>query len=372
MKTAFSATMAVLLLMLVILVPAIAQEGPDEYEPNDSRRDATEIGGYEIEGEIGRRGDEDDWFVLEGQEGYYATFTIWYDEDECDIDFEVYSGHEVVATASSTDSPDSVSCEVTDECFIHVYIFEGRGDYTIEIEPVDTSECEGPDEREPNGDRDLADLIEGYLIEGYACEGDEDWFVLDRQEGYYPYITLYYDDDECDVDMEVFSDYDSVGSLTETSSPDGDEFDVEGTCYLRVYSFSGDGWYEIEIEPEDDDHRPSRPDRDDCEGPDEIEPNDDYEDADIIGGLDIEGYLCEGDVDWYLLEGQEGTRPYITLYYDDDEVDVDLEVWSDDDIVGTLVSALSPDGDDFRVPGECWLKVWAYEGEGWYEIEIEP
>jgi hypothetical protein len=58
--------------------------------------------------------------------------------------------------------------------------------------------------------------------------------------------------------------------------------------------------------------------------------------------------------------------------YDDDECDIDLEVWSDDDVVGELTSSSSPDWDDFRVPGECWLKVYSFSGEGWYEIEIDP
>lgn len=359
MRNAFPAILAVMLLLLFAIAPAVAQEGPDEVESNDDRELADRIDGFYIEGEIGGRGDDDDWFVLEGQEGYYPTFTLWYDDDECDIDMEIWSDYEKVGELTSVSSPDSITVHVPGECFLHVFIFEGRGDYEIEIEPDEG--CEGPDEIEPNDDWEDVTEIDGLYIEGYACEDDVDWFVLDGSEGYNPYITIYYDDDECDIDVTVWSDDDEVGSLSSVASPDGAEFDVPGECWLEIEAYSGEGWYEIEIEP-----------RGDCEGPDEDEPNDDWEDATEIDGLYIEGYACEDDVDWFVLDGSEGRRPYITIYYDDDRCDIDVTVWSDDDEVGSLSSISSPDGDSFRVPGECWLEVEAYSGEGWYEIEIEP
>ena len=125
------------------------------------------------------------------------------------------------------------------------------GDYEIEIEPgggVD-DDCEGPDEIEPNDEVDLADWIDGYIIEGYACEGDDDWYVLDGQEGVNPEITLRYDEDECDIDLEVYSGDEYVGSLIDTESPDRDDFRVPDVCYILVYAFDGEGEYEIEIEP---------------------------------------------------------------------------------------------------------------------------
>jgi len=248
MKITFSATAALLLLLFFVLVPALAQEGPDEIESNDTRSLADFIDGFVIEGEIGRGDDEDDWFVLDGQEGFNPTFTIYYDDDECDIDFDVYSEDDLVGTADDVDSPDSVTCHVPGACYIHVYIFEGHGEYTIEIEPQ-RDECEGPDEVEPNDEEDLADLIEGLEIEGYACEDDIDWFLLDGQEGVHPTITLIYDDDECDIDLDVWSGDDLVGSLDDVDSPDSDDFRVPEECWIMVYAFEGEGEYTIEIEP---------------------------------------------------------------------------------------------------------------------------
>jgi hypothetical protein len=380
MRKTLSITVAGLILLLFALAPALAQEGPDEVESNDTMSLADSIDGYTIEGEIGRHGDEDDWFRLEGQEGYHPIITLYYDDDECDIDLEVYSGEDFVGSLTSTTSPDSDQFDVPDDCYIHVYIYDGHGDYTVEIEPGDRDrdrdrdrdhrrDCEGPDEIESNDVRRDADLIEGFEIEGYACEDDDDWFVLNGQEGYHPYITVYYDDYDCDIDVEVYSDRDLVGTLNSVDSPDGDEFEVMDVCYLHVWAFEGEGDYTIEIEPQEGG---SGGHGDECEGPDEWESNDTMDLADSIDTLDFEGYACEGDSDWFRLEGQQGRRPQITLYYDDSECDIDLEVYSDDEYVGSLTSTSSPDEDEFRVPDTCYIHVYSYDGEGWYEVEIEP
>jgi len=373
----FSITLTFLIFLLLALVPVLAQEGPDEVEPNDSRALADSIDGLTIDGEIGRHEDEDDWFVLEGQEGYNPRITLIYDVEECDIDLEVFSDEDLVGSLTSTDSPDRDTFDVAGVCYLHVYVYEGRGEYTIEIEPGDRDrgrdrdpghrrpgQCEGPDEVEPNDGRRDADSIDALTIEGYACEDEDDWFVLEGQEGYRPLITISYDEDECDIDVDVYSDHDEAGSLTGTSSPDSGEFDMPGECYLRVYAFEGEGDYTIEIERQEGDEE--------CQGPDEVESNDTRAIADSIEDLTFEGYACEGEDDWFVLQGQEGTRPEITLRYDEDECDIDLEVYSGEELIGSLTDADSPDRDTFRIPDVCYIHVWAYEDEGSYEVEIEP
>jgi hypothetical protein len=172
---------------------------------------------------------------------------------------EVYSGsgrdRDLVGSLSSTDSPDSQTFSVEDTCYLHVFAYEGEGDYTIDIESETTNnhgsnaDCEGPDEVEPNDDENAADSIDNLTIDGYACSDDVDWFVLEGQEGRNPYITLSYDEDECDIDLEVYSDDEFIGSLTSTSSPDEDEFRIPGECWIKVYCYDGEGDYTIDIEP---------------------------------------------------------------------------------------------------------------------------
>ncbi len=252
MRTRLSAGIALLLLVSFAFFPAFAGEGDSEIEPNDTRELADYIDGFIIEGNLDEE-DEHDWYVLEGQEGVFPTITIYFDDEEVEVDFEVYSDDELVETAIAYGTNDSIQVEVPGECFIHAYLWSGEGDYTIEIEPKETdptdSECEGEDEIEPNDDRELANLIEGLRIEGYACENEDDWFVLDGSEGIEPTFILVYDDDEYDIDMEVFSDEDHAGSLLGTDSPDTETFEVPGECFIRVYSWDGEGEYVIEIEP---------------------------------------------------------------------------------------------------------------------------
>jgi hypothetical protein len=253
MRTVLSAMIGILILFLFTLAPAVAQEGPDEQEPNDTMQQADSIDGFTIDGEVGRRTDQEDWYKLEGQEGTNPTITLTYDADECDIDLDVYSDDELVGSLTGTEDEDSDEFDVPGTCYLHVYAYDGHGEYTIDIEAGDNGgnghgeECQGPDEVESNDTQDLADTIDGMQIEGYACEDDDDWFMLNGQEGRHPEFTLTYDTDECDIDMDVYSDDELVGSLTGTDSPDSDRFRVPGTCYLRVYAYDGEGDYTIEI-----------------------------------------------------------------------------------------------------------------------------
>ncbi len=110
-----------------------------------------------------------------------------------------------------------------------------------------SSGCEGADESEPNDIPDDADIIETLQIRGRICRNDVDWFILNGQEGYKPEITLTCNADSCDIDLEVFSGADYVGVLNATESSDASEFDVPGSCYLRVYAFDGEGDYTIAV-----------------------------------------------------------------------------------------------------------------------------
>ena len=252
MKIAFSTTLVCLMLLLFALIPALAQEGPDEDEPNNTRGHATSIDGLTIDGEVGRGDDDVDWYKLEGQEGYNPTITLTYDDSRCDIDLDVYNDRDLVASLTGTDSPDEDEFDIPGTCYLKVYAYDGHGEYTIDIEPGEDGggdeECQGPDEVESNDTQDLADVIDGMTIEGYACEDDVDWFKIEGLETHRPTFTLTFDDEECDVDLDVYADDELVGSLTGTSSPDSDEFRVRGDCYLKVYAYDGEGDYTIEIE----------------------------------------------------------------------------------------------------------------------------
>ena len=135
MKTTFSALTAVLFLMLLAFVPAFAQSGSDELEPNDAPELADIESGYVIHGNIGLDGDTEDWFLLSGQEGAYPIFTMSFDDEAVEVDWEVWSGDVVVGSSMDYGSPESLFCEIPGTCTIHVWLWEGQGEYQIEIEP---------------------------------------------------------------------------------------------------------------------------------------------------------------------------------------------------------------------------------------------
>jgi len=359
-------------------------EGRDESEPNNNVSHATVIDGDRIEGRI--CGDEVDWFLLEDRGDSDLSVTLSYDDDECDIDLEILSDDDVEDTLSSVFSPDSTDVSIDGTCYLHVFAYDGDGSYTITIEEIEPDydrdddrvpddrgddECEGADENEPNDSRSRANTITEETFDGIICEDDEDWFTFDfgRNESDYYTVILHHDDDDADLDIEVFSDQEEMGSLISVSSPDEDEFHIEDDLYIRVYSYSGSAEYWVEVYPSDGDTI-SR--SGDCEGPSENEPNDELEDADIISGLTIRGYACEDDIDFFLLAGQEGYHPTITLYYNDNLCDIDCLVWSLDEVAGELTGVSSPDSDNFHLPDLGILAVYSYSGEGDYTIEIEP
>ncbi len=249
MKIFISTAIGITLFMFLILAPAIAGEGPDEIEPNDTMDLADFIDSYYIQGHMDED-DRKDWYVLEGQEGYYPTFTIYFDGDEVEIDWEIYSDDELVEGAYGWDGDESITCEVLGECYIYVYWYSGDGDYEIEIEP-EKGECEGEDEIEPNDEADLADYIEEALeIHGYMCEDDEDWFVLGGQEGYEPTFTIFFDGDEVEMDWEIYSDDELVEGAYGWDGDESITCEVPDECFIYIYWWSGEGEYWIEIEPE--------------------------------------------------------------------------------------------------------------------------
>jgi hypothetical protein len=242
------AAMAIMLLLFVI-APAFALAGGSEVEPNDTRAQADSIDGLTIDGAINER-DHDDWYVLQGQEGTNPTFTMTFDADTLEVDWEVFSDDEAVATQSAWGSPDSVAVQVPGTCYIHVWWWSGSGDYSIDIEPAaEGDDCAGASEVEPNDSKDLADLIDGMEIKGYMCENDEDWYKLDGQEGTNPTFTLSFDAEGLEMDWEIISDDEVIQSMTDYGSPEEITARVPGTCYLHIWWWSGEGPYKVKIEP---------------------------------------------------------------------------------------------------------------------------
>lgn len=111
-------------------MPAESQSNTGaETEPNNSRATANKTNLRLIQGSL-NQGDQEDWFILGGQQGSNPTFTITHDAG-CDFDFDVYDNDTLVASATGTNPQDSISCRVQGKCFIRVYRVAGNGNYQI-------------------------------------------------------------------------------------------------------------------------------------------------------------------------------------------------------------------------------------------------
>lgn len=104
----------------------------------------------------------------------------------------------------------------------------------------------------------------------------------------------------------------------------------------------------------------------------EVEPNNTKSLADPVKGMTIRGKMSsKTDVDWYVLNGQEGVNPTFTINHASG-VDFDFEVWSGEEKVATCSGTTSPDSETVNVPGKCYIKVYSFRGSGSYTITITP
>jgi len=217
-------------------------------------------------------------------------------------------------------------------------------------------------EVEPNGQKSLADPIADLTIRGnISGPNDIDWFVLLGQEGDQPDFTINHAGN-VDFDFEVFNNDTSVGRATGSNSGDSIHCQIPGRCYVKVWSARGTGAYTINI-------RPTHP------RPfvsDEREPNDIKAQADLVKDLIIAGSISKlGDVDWFVLNGQEGSQPKFVIHHPA-AADIDFEVFSNDVSAGKALGSKSGDSIQCKVPGKCHVKVWSAKGTGIYSIRILP
>lgn len=217
-------------------------------------------------------------------------------------------------------------------------------------------------ESEPNGQKAWADPIHGLTIQGnIRFPHDVDWFILLGQEGSQPTFTINHAGGD-DFDFEVFNNDTSVGRATGSRTGDSVHCQVPGRCFVKVWSARGIGNYTLNI-------RPTTPR---AFASDEREPNDQKGQADLVRDMIIGGSISKvGDVDWFVLGGQEGSNPWFAIHHPD-ACDFDFEVFNDNASVGKAIAVKSGQRLHCKVPGKCFVKVWSAKGSGPYGIRIMP
>lgn len=218
-------------------------------------------------------------------------------------------------------------------------------------------------ERERNNTMDESNLIvSGMTVTGSLGAGDDaDWFEVNRQEGFRPTVELSRAAGG-DFALEVYSDSFLTGKTAGKGPVEGITCNVPGRCFLKVLRKGGSGDYTLRIRPA------ARSET----GGSELEINDRREIANPVTGTVIRGRTGGQDAgDWFVLGGQEGTRPTLTISHDA-SCNIDFEVYSDDTLVGRAAGAQSPETVTCSVPGRCYIRVWSARGEGDYTINLDP
>ena len=229
---------------------------------------------------------------------------------------------------------------------------------------------EGPDENESYNNQCCDTLYEDQnLIRGEigAYDDHDDWFTL-VGTGIYTTLTLTFDPEEVEIDWEVIDDgrdpdyWDdrerrTLAYLDGYGSPESVTVDTFGHCEIHLWAYSGQGSYTVSIGDVN------------CQGFDEVEPNDGQNQADTIYVDAIEGTVCPGDSDWYMMDYPEGLYWSCTLMFDPSETEVDWEIYSGGERVAFGNGYGSPDTLSCFVPGKCYIHVWQFSGEGSYAID---
>ncbi len=214
-------------------------EGPGEREPNNDRENADRTMLLTLDGFLSDT-DTEDWFRLGGQEGYFSAFTIVHNDD-CNFDFQVFSGPSVAATAQGTGQADTVSGNIPGQCHVRVFRVSGAGPYSVIISPG------GAIEKEPNDDEGDATGVSEFTIFGQIDRnGDVDYYSLAGQEGYNATYTIYHGPG-CDFDIEVINDGSSVGAATGSAPVDSLTAEHGGRVLVKVTGKRGTGWYLVRI-----------------------------------------------------------------------------------------------------------------------------
>lgn len=217
-----------------------ARQGASEREPNNDRGSADSTQVLMISGMLDDA-DTEDWFRLNGQEGTMAAFTLVHGPG-ADFNMEIFSGEQPVCAATGASRADTVSGEIPGVCHVRVYRVSGSGPYAVYVLPG------GSTEKEPNDTSDDASEEASLAIFGAIDRtGDIDWFSLRGQEGVNATFTVFRAPD-AQVDVEVFSDGNSVGKVSSTVEGASVTADIPGRCTVRVSGARGTGWYLVRID----------------------------------------------------------------------------------------------------------------------------
>lgn len=239
-------------------------------------------------------------------------------------------------------------------------------------------------EFEPNNTAETAMILEKQVVSGdVGIELDEDWYVLSIDPGEY-LVSLNVDTVADGVGMEILSLTEATLYSEDTTTQDSVTLSLTGREFIHLWGIDGPSYYMLVIRPSANENWSY----DDiigtsldfvewlwvnqCQGPDEIEPNDDLSIGTPIDGNEIIGYACPGEFDYFKLSSPEPVESIITLNYEDWRCDIDLDFYNDIGDMIFLGDSTSPDMGVVTLTDNSYILVYASTYEGPYRITINP
>ncbi len=365
-KTGPSKTLIVLLVVIAVVIASIAMAVLFIGVTNPFN-DAVEVfSGDVISGSMPGSGTDDLYEILLAPgEVLYVTLS-----GDAGTDFDLYAYEKIffwdeyIITGSATDTSSETMTFVAWEdtyYILNVYSYEGNGDYTLDLEIVDTISLDDGDNSISSAfPLDSGDTISDGLNEYYD---EDDYYEIYVNQGDILYAFL---EVPMDTDFDLYI-YDSSGDILDYSEADyGNEelsiYAITGDYYyVNVWAYYGIGVYSLYVET--------------FEGPSSDYNNDLDSSQEISDGAYLTDTLNEeiDTDDYYAIYLYAGDTITASMTGPSD-ADFDLYIYDDDgEIVAYSEEFTSSETIVYSAPyeGNYYVNPFAFEGFGTYILEVE-
>jgi len=316
----------------------------DQYEENDTQDTAAPISAGEYDLTV----VDDDWFRMDEGMPAVVQVAITFDHATGDLDLELYDedGTLLASSATGADTETVTGFTLTGKFLIHVFGYNGQANtchMTVGVTPIQE------DQWEENDAMDEAATIEPGTYEIGVL--DSDWFRVAVGTSAVLHVTLEFDNDIGDVDLELYDAADGLLAISMSTSDTeiANGYAAGGEFLIHVYAYSGINRCQMTIKA-----TPITDDR--------FEENDTQETAALIDPGTYE--IVAIDEDWFRVDAGGPANIEVTLTFDSDLGDVDLGLLNGAgdtlDQSATLTDEEAVSG--FSATGEFLILVYPYSG----------
>ena len=313
---------------------------PDTYESDNDATGATAVVDEDTVTGLTACPTDVDWFAIDLLAGDVIDVAATFDNDEGDIDINLYSPSEIYLTAATSTDDDEVLNYTTNDTgthYVEAVLVSDMGvvpgnSYAISFDVVSTI-CVA-DGFEPNENQQDAAALAAGSYTGLTSCSEPDWYSIDVGNAETLSVAALFEHAEGDIDIAL---YDDGGSLLEVgASADDDESLIlnstaAGTYFIEVVLTTDLGsdagnTYDLDLAVATIN----------CTA-DAFEPNDAQGSPVTLGtGQTPDLVSCPTDFDWFNFGAAPGDVIDILALFDGADGDLDLELY---DPTGALVDA---------------------------------